>query len=250
VRKFQQRIRSLGQLVELGSMSRQAAEFLRMSVLAGANILVSGATHTGKTTMLNALMSAAHVGDRVVTVEETFELDLDVRDLVSMQCRQPNLEGTGEITLRRLIKEALRMRPDRLLVGEVREAESLDLLIALNSGLPGMCTIHANSAHDALVKLCTLPLLAGRNIDSSFVVPTVASCIDLVVHLGIDRDGVRRVLQIAAPTGTTTDAAVAADPIVARRDGRLTPTGVRPARLEKYAAVGLDPELVLDGATR
>jgi pilus assembly protein CpaF len=250
VRKFRRSIRSLTQLVELGSLPMQAAEFLRMSVLAGANILVSGATHTGKTTMLNALMSAAHVGDRVVTVEETFELDLDVRDLVSMQCRQPNLEGTGEITLRRLIKEALRMRPDRLVVGEVREAESLDLLIALNSGLPGMCTIHANSAHDALVKLCTLPLLAGRNIDSSFVVPTVGSCIDLVVHLGIDRDGVRRVLQIAAPTGTTTDAAVDADPIFTRRDGRLTPTGVRPARLEKYAAVGLDPELVLDGATR
>ena len=97
--------------IELGSITRQAAEFLRMGVLAGANILVSGATHTGKTTMLNALMSGARVHDRVVTVEETFELDLDVRDLVSLQCRQPSLEGTGEITLRRLIKEALRMQP-------------------------------------------------------------------------------------------------------------------------------------------
>ena len=156
-----------------------------------------------------------------MTVEETFELDLDVRDLVSMQCRQPSLEGTGEITLRRLIKEALRMRPDRLVVGEVREAESLDLLIALNSGLPGMCTIHANSAQDALVKLCTLPLLAGRNIDSAFVVPTVASCIDLVVHLGIDRDGTRRVVEIAAPTGSTTDAAVEAETIFTRLRGEL-----------------------------
>ena len=192
-----------------------------MSVLAGANILVSGATHTGKTTMLNALMSGARTGDRVVTVEETFELDLDVRDLVAMQCRQPSLEGTGEITLRRLIKEALRMRPDRLVVGEVREAESLDLLIALNSGLPGMCTIHANSARDALVKLCTLPLLAGRNIDSAFVVPTVASCIDLVVHLAIDRDGHRRVVEIAAPTGGCTGAAVDAETIFATRGGAL-----------------------------
>ncbi|WP_159600910.1 CpaF family protein [Agromyces humi] len=250
IRKFRRSIRSLAQLVELGALPLEAAEFLRMNVLAGANILVSGATHTGKTTLLNALMSAARMGDRVVTVEETFELDLDVRDLVSMQCRQPNLEGTGEITLRRLIKEALRMRPDRLVVGEVREAESLDLLIALNSGLPGMCTIHANSARDALVKLCTLPLLAGRNIDSSFVVPTVASCIDLVVHLGIDRDGVRRVLEITAPTGTTTDAAVDADPIFTRRGGDLVPTGARPARLEKFAAAGLDPELVLSGTTR
>jgi pilus assembly protein CpaF len=190
-------------------------------------------------------MSAARTGERVVTVEETFELDLDVRDLVALQCRQPSLEGTGEITLRRLIKEALRMRPDRLIVGEVREAESLDLLIALNSGLPGMCTIHANSARDALAKLCTLPLLAGRNIDSSFVVPTVASCIDLVVHLAIDRDGTRRVVEIAAPTGGCTGASVDADQLFVLRGGALVPTGGRPARLEKFRAAGLDPEMVL-----
>ncbi|HEU4757921.1 MAG TPA: ATPase, T2SS/T4P/T4SS family [Agromyces sp.] len=248
VRKFQQRIRSLQQLVELGSLTRQAAEFLRMSVLAGANILVSGATHTGKTTMVNALMSSARSSDRVVTVEETFELDLDVRDLVSMQCRQPNLEGSGEITLRRLIKEALRMRPDRLIIGEVREAESLDLLIALNSGLPGMCTIHANSARDALAKLCTLPLLAGRNIDSAFVVPTVASCIDLVVHLTIDRQGRRRVAEISAPTGSTAAAAVRTDPIFRLDGGELVATGVHPARREKFEAAGLDPAIVLGAA--
>ena len=247
IRKFRRSIRSLSQLVELDSLTRQAAEFLRMGVLAGANILVSGATHTGKTTMLNALMSAARIDDRVVTVEETFELDLDVRDLVAMQCRQPSLEGTGEITLRRLIKESLRMRPDRLEVGEVREAESLDLLIALNSGLPGMCTIHANSARDALAKLCTLPLLAGRNIDASFVVPTVASCIDLVVHLGMDRDGTRRVMEIAAVTGTTTESAVDSEPIFLRRGGRLEATGARPTRAEKFATAGLDPEIVLVG---
>lgn len=245
IRKFHRSIRTLNQLVELGSLTRPAAEFLRMSVLAGANILVSGATHTGKTTLLNALVSAARIDDRVVTVEETFELDLDVRDVVAMQCRQPSLEGTGEITLRRLIKEALRMRPDRLIVGEVREAESLDLLIALNSGLPGMCTIHANTARDALVKLCTLPLLAGRNIDASFVVPTVAACIDLVVHLGIERDGSRHVDEIAAITGATTDAAVESQAIFVRRRGVLEPTGARPARLGKYAAAGLDPDIVL-----
>ena len=248
IRKFQQRIRTLNRLVQLGSLTPTASEFLRMSVLAGTNILVSGATHTGKTTMLNALMSSARSADRVVTVEETFELDLDVRDIVALQCRQPNLEGSGEITLRRLIKEALRMRPDRLIVGEVREAESLDLLIALNSGLPGMCTIHANSARDALTKLCTLPLLAGRNIDSSFVVPTVASCIDLVVHLTIDRTGARRVAEIAAPSGRCTGASVDADTIFETRDGALEPTGARPARLQKYLAHGFDPEIVLDEA--
>ena len=159
VRKFTARIRDLNQLVASGSLTQQAAEFLRMCVLAGQNILVSGATQTGKTTMLNALLSSARQNERIVTVEETFELDLSARDVVAMQCRQASLEGTGEITLRRLIKESLRMRPDRLVVGEVREAESLDLLIALNSGLPGMCSIHANSARDALSKLSTLPLL-------------------------------------------------------------------------------------------
>ncbi|GAA1765158.1 CpaF family protein [Agromyces humatus] len=250
IRKFQQRIRTLNRLVELGSLTPTASEFLRMSVLAGANILVSGATHTGKTTLLNALMSSARSSDRVVTVEETFELDVDVRDIVALQCRQPNLEGSGEITLRRLIKEALRMRPDRLVVGEVREAESLDLLIALNSGLPGMCTIHANTARDALTKLCTLPLLAGRNIDSSFVVPTVASCIDLVVHLTIDRSGARRIAEIAAPTGACTGASVEADTIFETLDGVLVPTGTRPARLEKYRAHGFDPDMLLGGIAR
>jgi pilus assembly protein CpaF len=245
VRKFQRRIRTLPQLVELGALTREAAEFLRMCVLAGANVLVSGATHTGKTTMLNALMSAARPHERVVTVEETFELDLDARDLVAMQCRQPSLEGTGEITLRRLIKEALRMRPDRLLVGEVREAESLDLLIALNSGLPGMCTIHANSARDALAKLCTLPLLAGRNIDGAFVVPTVASCIDLVVHLAIDRRGVRRADEIAVTTGWIHGGAVECEAVFTTRVGRLHATQARPQRLEKLRAAGFDPEIVL-----
>ncbi|MEN9751308.1 MAG: hypothetical protein RLZZ600_355, partial [Actinomycetota bacterium] len=119
----------------------------------------------------------------------------------AMQCRQANLEGSGEVTLRRLIKEALRMRPDRLVVGEVREAESLDLLIALNSGLPGACTIHGNSAKDALAKLCTLPLLAGRNIDVSFVVPAVASSIGLVVHCELDARGQRRVREVVRVTG-------------------------------------------------
>lgn len=244
IRKFQRRIRTLEVLVELGSLTAEAAGFLRASVVAGANILVSGATHTGKTTLLNALMSSARVDERVITIEETFELDLDVRDLVSLQCRQPSLEGTGEITLRRLIKESLRMRPDRLIVGEVREAESLDLLIALNSGLPGMCTIHANSARDALTKLCTLPLLAGRNIDASFVVPTVATCIDLVVHLGIDAAGRRSIVEISAPTGDCTDGSVDVDPIFATVGGELRATGLRPRRLEKYRAAGLVADAV------
>jgi pilus assembly protein CpaF len=245
VRKFTQRIRDLRRLVELGSLTTPAAEFLRMSVLAGVNILVSGATQAGKTTMLNALLAASRPRQRIVTVEETFELSVHAPDVVAMQCRQPSLEGTGEVTLRRLIKEALRMRPDRLVVGEVREAESLDLLIALNSGLPGMCSIHANSAQDALAKLTTLPLLAGRNIDSSFVVPTVASCIDLIVHCELDRRGMRRVSEICAPTGSVVGPAIPVERLFARIDGTLRATGTLPPRPEKYDAAGLDPRLVL-----
>ncbi|TFD27281.1 CpaF family protein [Cryobacterium lyxosi] len=245
IRKFTRRIRDLNQLVGLGALTQQAADFLRICVLGGQNILVSGATQTGKTTMLNALLSSTRPGERIVTVEETFELDLSARDVVAMQCRQPSLEGTGEITLRRLIKESLRMRPDRLVVGEVREAESLDLLIALNSGLPGMCSIHANSARDALAKLSTLPLLAGRNIDSSFVLPTVAGCIDIVVHCEIDRHGRRRVTEIIAPSGQLAGATIEASPLFLSLHGHLEPTGSHPTKLAKFRAAGVDPAQVL-----
>lgn len=245
IRKFAKRIKELHQLVELGSLTHQASEFLRMCVLSGQNILVSGATQSGKTTLLGALLTTTRTGERIVTVEETFELSFTARDAVAMQCRQPSLEGTGEISLRRLIKESLRMRPDRLVVGEVREAEALDLLIALNSGLPGMCSIHANSARDALAKLSTLPLLAGRNIDATFVVPTVAASIDVVVHCYMLKSGHRRIVEIATPTGDSTHGVIAADSIFEFRDGLLQPTGAYPARLHKFHAKGFDPDIVL-----
>ena len=255
IRKFARRIRDLHQLVALGALTQQSAEFLRMCVLAQQNILVSGATQSGKTTLLNALLSVARPSDRVVTVEETFELDLAALDVVAMQCRQASLEGTGEITLRRLIKEALRMRPDRIVVGEVREAESLDLLIALNSGLPGACSIHANSARDALTKLCTLPLLAGRNIDASFVTPTVASCIDIVVHCEMDKRGSRRIVEILAPSGQVTGTAgnggvIEASSIFALEGRDLVATGGYPMKLAKFRSAGLDPSIVLSRGAR
>lgn len=152
IRKFIARATRLNDLVKLGSLSPEAARFLDAAIASGINVLVSGATQAGKTTMLNCLTASIGMRERVVTCEEIFELKIPLRDVVNMQCRQPNLEGQGEIPLRRLVKEALRMRPDRLIIGEVREAESLDMLIALNSGLPGLCTIHANSARDAITK--------------------------------------------------------------------------------------------------
>lgn len=248
IRKFTSRIRTIDQLVELGSLDRIAAEFLRMAVLSGHNILISGATHSGKTTLLGALLCLARPGERIITVEETFELAIDARDVVALQCRQPSLEGTGEITLRRLVKEALRMRPDRLVVGEVREAESLDLLIALNSGLPGMCSIHANSARDALAKLSTLPLLAGSNIDSSFVVPTVAGSIDLVAHCTMQRGGARHLSHIVAPTGGIEGGVIEAETLFEWSNGRLEATGARPVRTTKFETSGFDVDIVLDRA--
>jgi pilus assembly protein CpaF len=163
IRKFLLRAHRLSDLVALGSLTPQAARFLEASVRAGLNVLVAGGTQAGKTTMLNCLAAAVPGGERVVSAEEVFELRFSHPDWVAMQTRQAGLEQTGAIVLRDLVKEALRMRPSRILVGEVRAAECLDLLLALNSGLPGMCTLHANSAREALVKMCTLPLLAGDN---------------------------------------------------------------------------------------
>lgn len=201
VRKFLPAYRDLDRLVAAGSLRPDGAELLRDAMAAGRSILISGATHSGKTTLLAALIAAAPPSHRIVTVEETFELAVQMPDIVALQGRQPSLEGTGEVTLRRLVKEALRMRPDRLVVGEVRDAEALDLLLALNTGVPGAASIHANSAREGLAKLAALPLLAGRNIDAGFVVPAVAASVHLVAHCEKDAAGRRRVAEIVAPTG-------------------------------------------------
>ncbi|MFM7949726.1 MAG: CpaF family protein [Actinomycetales bacterium] len=196
IRKHLHRGKSLSDLVSMEVMSDEIADYLINSVNLRKNILVSGSTQAGKTTLLNALVSSIPVAERVITIEEVFELKPRLPDCIAMQTRSSNLEGSGEIGIRRLIKEALRMRPSRLIIGEIREAESLDLLIALNSGIPGMATIHANSAREGLRKLQTLPLLAGENITQDFLSPTVAQAIDLVINVGMDGDGTRRLRQL------------------------------------------------------
>ena len=203
IRKHIAQGRSLKQLSQSGALSQEMADVLIAAMAQGLNILVSGGTQAGKTTLLNALASEIPYSHRVITIEEVFEINPRLPDVIQLQTRSANLQGDGEITLRRLVKEALRMRPNRIIIGEVREAEALDLLIALNSGLPGMGTIHANSARDAVMKLQTLPLLAGANISHSFIVPTVASAIDLVIQIAMDADGNRRVVEIAALSGRT-----------------------------------------------
>lgn len=201
VRRFVVKPRSVHDLVMTGTLTHHAAEFLEASVVSGCNVIVAGATQAGKTTLLNAMLGSVPARERIISCEEVFEVRCDHPDWVAMQTRDASLEGTGEIPLRRLVREALRMRPTRLIVGEVRQAESLDLLIAMNSGMPSMSTLHANSAREAVTKLCTLPLLAGQNIPGDFVIPTVAASVDLVVHTATDTNGKRRVREISALTG-------------------------------------------------
>ena len=211
IRKFVVRADRLDDLVALGTLTSAAARFLEASVAAGLNILVAGGTQAGKTTLLNCLAAAIPPRERVVTVEEVFEL-----------------------------KVPLRMRPSRIIVGEVRQAESLDLLIALNSGLPGMASIHANSAREAITKMCTLPLLAGENVSSRFVVPTVAGSIDLVVHAALERDGRRVVREVVAVPGRTEGDVVETADIFVTRSGRLVRGEGFPPHEERYARAGID----------
>jgi pilus assembly protein CpaF len=247
VRKFVVTAESLGVLVRLGTLTPQVVRFLEVAVAAGLNIIVTGGTQAGKTTLLNALCAAIPPRERVITCEEVFELRIGLPDVVSMQIRQPNLEGAGEIPLRRLVKEALRMRPSRIVVGEVRQAECLDLLLSLNSGVPGMCSVHANSAREALVKMCTLPLLAGENVSHAFVVPTVAASVDLIVHMEIDHGGRRRVREIVGVPGRVESGVIEVADIFATRADRLVRADGYPPHQERFARLGVDlAELLAD----
>ena len=188
IRKHLVKAHSLADLEKRGVISPDQTAQLLSLIMEGKSILVSGGTHTGKTTMLNALLSESPPDNRVITIEEVFELDPDVRDLVALQTREATHGGEGAIDLRRLVKEALRMRPSRIVVGEVRGAEALDLLIALNAGIPGAASIHANSAEEAIEKLRLLPLLAGENLPLNFINSLIGRVIDAVVHLEIDAE--------------------------------------------------------------
>jgi pilus assembly protein CpaF len=235
----------LDDLVALGTLTAAAARFLKASVVAGLNIVVAGGTQAGKTTLLSCLLNAVPANERVVTAEEVFELRLDRPDWVAMQTRQVGLEGTGEITLRRLVVEALRMRPHRLVVGEVRQAEALDLLVALNSGMPGMTSVHANSARDAVTKLCILPMLAGENVTAAYIVPTVASAVDLVVHATTGADGRRRVREIVALSGRVEEGIAETSDVFVSRGAELVRGNGFPPHPERFEAHGIDLRRVL-----
>lgn len=193
IRKFVVRVNHLQALVDKGSMPQHVAKFLADAITHDKTILVAGAPSAGKTTLVNCLLSEVLPDRRVVTCEEVFEIQSDLPDITQMQTREAGLDGGAEITLRDLVREALRQRPDRIVVGEVRGPEALDLLMALNTGCAGLATLHANSAVDALEKMVSYSILAGSNVTVAFAERTVASVVRYVVFL--KRTPTRRILQ-------------------------------------------------------
>lgn len=247
IRRFVMRPRHIDDLVPGGTLTAQAAAFCEAAIVSGLNVVVAGGTQAGKTTLLNSLLGCVPASERIVSCEEVFEIHLPQHpDWVALQTRDASLEGTGEIPLRRLVREALRMRPTRLVVGEVRQAEALDLLVAMNSGMPSAATLHANSAREAVTKLCTLPLLAGQNISADFVVPTVAGCVDLVIHTATMRDGRRRVREIVALPGRVEGGTVEIAELFRIEGGILRRASGFPPHEDRFEAAGYDLAELLD----
>lgn len=250
IRRFVVRPRSVYDLVQLGTLTQHAAQFLDAAVVSGLNIIIAGGTQAGKTTLLNSLLGCIGPQERIISCEEVFEISVNHPDWVAMQTRDASLEGIGEIPLRRLVREALRMRPTRLVVGEVRQGESLDLLIAMNSGMPSLSTLHANNAREAVTKLCTLPLLAGHNIPGEFVVPTVAGAVDVVVHTATRADGSRRVSEIAGVTGRVENGVVEMSQIFCDDGQGLVRKGGYPPHPQRFTQAGFDLTHLLDASPR
>jgi len=252
IRKFSRNALTLDDLVGLGTLDEQSADFLAQCVRGKLNMLISGGTGTGKTTLLNAVSAFIPGDERIITVEDAAELRLLQRHVVPLESRPPNVEGEGEVRIRDLVRNALRMRPDRIIVGEVRGAESLDMLQAMNTGHDGsLTTIHANSARDAIHRLEMLVLMAGIELPVKAIREQIAGGFDLLVHIGRLVDGSRRVTQITEVAGMEGDVVTLQDLFVARSAefgadggtpllGPLRSTALRPAFVSKLAANGVD----------
>jgi pilus assembly protein CpaF len=250
IRKFAQNRFDFDELVQLGTISPEASEFMRRSVQADMNILISGGTGSGKTTFLNALSAAVPDNERIVTIEDVAELQLMQRHVVRLESRPSNIEGEGEISIRDLVRNALRMRPDRIIVGEVRGAEALDMLQAMNTGHEGsLSTVHSNSPRDALNRLETMVLMAGYDLPVRAIRQHVSSALDLIVQLDRLDDGTRHVTLITEVQRMEGEMITLQnlfefklERIEADRKvvGRLEPTGLRPAFLPKFERHGIE----------
>jgi pilus assembly protein CpaF len=248
IRKFAASPFTVEDLIRFGTATAEMFEFLEACVKARLNVFVSGGTGSGKTTTLNVLSSFIPDDERIVTIEDAAELQLRQEHVVTLEARPSNIEGKGAIPIRELVRNALRMRPDRIVVGEVRSAEALDMLQAMNTGHDGsMSTGHANSPRDMLARLETMVLMAGMDLPLRAIREQTASAVDLIVHQNRLKDGTRKIVSITEVQGMEGDVIVMQDVftfeqtgvVEGKIDGRLKPTGIRPKFVEKFETAGI-----------
>jgi len=248
IRKFFRVPLQVADLIRLGTATEEVMEFLQACVVAAINVIVSGGTGTGKTTFLNVLSGYIPANERIITIENAAELQLRQDHVVTLESRPPNIEGKGEITIRDLVINALRMRPDRIIVGECRGGEALDMLQAMNTGHEGsMTTLHANSTREGLSRLETMVLMAGMELPHRAIREQIAAAIDLIIHLERLRDGSRRVVAITEVQGMEGDVVTTADIFKFEQVGfengkvigRLRPTGIRPKFIDRIEQAGI-----------
>lgn len=248
IRKFSKRPFTIEDLIRFGSMTPEIAEFMRACVIGKLNIVVSGGTGSGKTTLLNVLSSFIPNDERIITIENAAELQLRQEHVVSLESRPANIEGRGEISVRDLVVNALRMRPDRIVVGECRSGEALDMLQAMNTGHEGsLTTLHSNSPRDTLARLEVMCLMSGMELPIRAIREQVASALDLIVHQERLRDGTRRIVKITDVQGMEGDVITMSDIFEFEQTGieagkvigRIRPTGLRPKFIDKIEAAGI-----------
>ncbi len=248
IRKFFRNPITLEQLIQFGSITAEALQFLKACVEARLNIIISGGTGSGKTTLLNILSQFIPGDERIVTIENAAELQLRQEHVVTLESRPPNIEGKGEVTIRQLVINSLRMRPDRIIVGEIRDEAALDMLQAMNTGHDGsMTTAHSNSPRDTLARIETMTMMAGMELPARAIREQIASAIDLVVHEERMRDGTRKIVNIVEVSGMEGDVITMTDIFTFEQSGfengkvvgRLRPTGLRPKFMDKIDAAGI-----------
>ncbi|HET9911937.1 MAG TPA: CpaF family protein [Anaerolineales bacterium] len=249
IRKFSRNPITVEQLIQFGSITQEAVQFLKACVESRLNIVISGGTGSGKTTFLNVLSGFIPGDERILTIENAAELQLRQEHVVTLESRPPNIEGRGEITIRDLVVNALRMRPERIIVGEIRDAAALDMLQAMNTGHDGsMTTAHSNSPRDTLSRIETMTMMAGMELPVRAIREQVSSAIDMVVHQERMRDGTRKVTHITEVSGMEGDVITMTDIFVFEQTGiengqivgRLRPTGLRPKFMDKIEASGIN----------
>jgi pilus assembly protein CpaF len=248
IRKFARNPITVEQLIEFGTITAESIEFMKACVVAKINMIISGGTGSGKTTLLNVLSQYIPSDERIITIENAAELQLRQEHVVTLESRPPNIEGRGEVTIQNLVVNSLRMRPDRIIVGEIRDEAALDMLQAMNTGHDGsMTTAHSNSPRDTLSRIETMTLMAGMDLPVRAIREQIASAIELIIHLERLRDGTRKITHIAEIQGMEGDVITMTDIFVFEQTGledgkvigRLRPTGLRPKFMDKLEASGI-----------